>query len=265
MPRKRKKRSKLIYLIIIVLMLSTSYALLSQSLSIKGIVKGIYFEGYTIDKESNPNITVSNLKRNSWQEGSNYKYQITFTVKNISNEVLDNYKLILTFNSPIIDVSIWNHNYEIDDRKLIVKSQSQLAVNQNIEVSFIITVGINNLILAKIKTESITTTEEIDPNLFLVTFNRSNGWGNYTYQYNVTVQNKTNTSLVYWQINVELPSGTNFNSGWNAIFSQTENILTIKNESYNGQLAPNQSASFGIQLNTNIQNFVPNKYTVMVR
>ena len=135
--------------------------LLSQSLSIKGIVKGIYFEGYTIDKESNPNITVSNLKRNSWQEGSNYKYQITFTVKNISNEVLDNYKLILTFNSPIIDVSIWNHNYEIDDRKLIVKSQNQLAVNQNIEVSLLLPWGINNL-FSKNQNRNITTTEEID-------------------------------------------------------------------------------------------------------
>ncbi len=266
MPRKRKKKSKLIYfIIIIILMLSTSYALLSQSLSIEGTVKGAYFEGYIIDKESNPSLSISNLKRNSWQEGSNYKYQISFTIRNISNEILDSYKLTLTFNSTVIDVATWNYDYEFDGRKLIIKSENQLNPNGSAEVSFIITVGINNLILAKVKMESISTTEEIDPNLFLVIFNRTNGWGNYTYQYNVTVQNKTGVALVYWQINVELSEGTNFGSGWSAIFSNSGNILTIKNESYNGKLAPNQSATFGMQLNTNIKNYIPDKYTVMVR
>lgn len=264
--RKRKKPYlKFIFFIIIILVIQTSYSLLSDKIDIRGVVSGASSDGYIIDSGSNPGLTIDNLNINSWQESNTYKFQYSFYLQNIGSDALDNFTLTLTFNTEIIKVDYWNHTYEVENKNIIIKSSKIISPNQSVEINFIVTVSTNNLKLNKMKLESNTSSTEIDNDLFLVNFTISNGWGNYTYQYNVTVQNKTGVQLTYWQISLELPENTNYLSGWNAIFSTNNNISLIKNESYNGRLENNQSTSFGLQLQTNIQNYIPNKYTVMVR
>lgn len=266
MRRRKRKKSYLMQIFLITLLvIGTSYSLLSEKINIKGIVSGASSDGYIIDSGSNPSLTIDNLNINSWQESNTYKFQYSFYLKNIGSDAFDNFTLTLSFNTEIIKVDYWNYTYEVDNKNIIINSSKIVSPDQSVEINFIVTVSTNNLKLNKIKLESNTSSTEIDNDLFLVNFTISNGWGNYTYQYNVTVQNKTGVQLTYWQISLELPENTNYLSGWNAIFSTNNNILLIKNESYNGRLENNQSTSFGLQLQTNIQNYIPNKYTVMVR
>lgn len=50
-----------------------------------------------------------------------------------------------------------------------------------------------------------------------------------------------------WRVTLALPSGAAIASVWNAVNTGTSGTVTLANQSYNGQLAPGQTASFGFQ------------------
>jgi cellulase/cellobiase CelA1 len=50
-----------------------------------------------------------------------------------------------------------------------------------------------------------------------------------------------------WRVALTLPSGAVITSVWNAVSTGTTGTVTMANQSYNGQLAPGQTASFGFQ------------------
>jgi cellulase/cellobiase CelA1 len=76
----------------------------------------------------------------------------------------------------------------------------------------------------------------------------ANNWGN-GYQLDVTVRNGTSATVNGWNVTlifVENPMPT---GSWNAVFSGSGYQITAGNVNWNGTLAPNQSASFGLQGN----------------
>ncbi|HEX5203089.1 MAG TPA: cellulose binding domain-containing protein [Actinoplanes sp.] len=50
-----------------------------------------------------------------------------------------------------------------------------------------------------------------------------------------------------WRVTLTLPGGAAIASVWNAVNTGTSGTVTLANQSYNGQVAPGQTASFGFQ------------------
>lgn len=261
--RKKRNLKKILFLILLLTITGVSYAYLSTTLNITGEVGG-KTNGITIDKDSNPNLSIDQPVINMWQENNLYKYQYKFNIKNNGDENYDNYKIILTYNSNIIDVNTWNFEQEIIDKKVIISNKYVLNKKSSFEVNYIVSTNISNLKLLKVKLETETKTVEPTPGNFDVIFSKTNGWGNYVYQYNVTITNKTGKKISYWEIDLVLPSGTTYENGWNAVFENSNNLI-IKCATYNGILENNQSTTFGLQLKTDTINYIPNSYTVKTR
>jgi len=266
--RRRKTKTNL-YLIILLgfIVVGVSYAYLSTALNITGRISGNFSGDIVIDKDSNSNLSITSPVINSWKAGNETKYQYKFYIKNNGNENYDNFKITLTYGNVISTVDIWNYTYEVSKNQLIViDKQYNLDANGSLEVNFIISSKSSSLKLLKVKLEAETSSSEVNPNDFSVVFNKTNGWGHYVYQYNVTITNNSSNMTTYWQLNITLPPDTAYNGGWNAIFDDTSTSnLVIKNESYNGRIESGQSISFGLQLKTDTANYIPDSYQLLVR
>lgn len=267
MRRKRGKLKIVLIGILLCTVMGVSYAYLSRTLSIAGTASGHMNEdGYIVDPSSNADLSIGNLTVNQWQSGENYSYQYRFNLNNKGTTEYDNFKISLTFNSEINNVNIWNYSYALEKKNItIINNTIHLKANSFAEVNFILVTGSKNLKLTRVKLEANSKTTEMDPSKFFVKFTPSNSWGNYVYQYNVEVTNKTGATITYWQITLPLDDNASYENGWNGIFSTEGKTLTIKNADYNGRLENNASTTFGLQLKTAIQNFIPSGYKTLIR
>jgi cellulose binding protein with CBM2 domain len=68
--------------------------------------------------------------------------------------------------------------------------------------------------------------------------------GGFVANVNVTAGS---TALHGWRVALALPSGASISSLWNGAASGVNGTVTVTNQSYNGQLAAGQSATFGFQ------------------
>jgi predicted carbohydrate-binding protein with CBM5 and CBM33 domain len=69
-------------------------------------------------------------------------------------------------------------------------------------------------------------------------------------QAQVTITNPNTTSTHTWSVNWIVPSGVTVSSSWNGTFTQSGDLATMRNANWNGVLAPNASASFGMVLSS---------------
>jgi hypothetical protein len=271
MRRKRKNKhlivKPILILVIFMIVIGTGYSYLSLVLKIGGHVAGSMNEqSYTLIPGSYPNLKVTVSRNNTWQENGLYKYQYSLHVTNIGQERIDNFKLIIDFLHDIDSVSIPNYEDNISAKRLTVTDINYiLESQQSLNVDFILSSISSAQMLRSIKIEVATSGNEVTLDKFNVAFNITNGWGNYTYQYDVILTNKTGSHIIYWQLNITLPSGTTYVNGWNAVYSYTNDLLVIKNEKYNGKLNNGASTTIGLQLSTNIINFIPSAISVIVR
>jgi uncharacterized repeat protein (TIGR01451 family) len=271
MRRRRRKKPFMINLLLIsitfFITVSLGYSYLSSVLKIKGQVTGkLIEENYTLASGSDPDLKVMIARTNKWQEGSLYKYQYSLKLTNIRQTIIEVSKLTLDFAYNINSIDIQNYNYAINGKTLVITNTNYIMQpNQTVTLDFILITSSSNQMLKTVKLEVVSESTITTLDKFNVNFSIVNSVGTYTYQYNVTVTNKTGARINGWQLDITLPSGTTYISGTSAIFSFNNGILTIKNESYNGRLNNNASTSFGLQLSTNIINFIPNNIRVMVR
>ena len=267
--RRRKYNLKLIFSIFLILLLvNVSYAYLKSSLEIKGTVYGnqVTSHGYIVDRESNPNLDIVDFGYNYWLDSGMFKFHYNFKVKNVGNVDLDNFKLILTFNSNVENLDMWSYTYGFNENIININAPSvNLTVGREIEISFQAGSYNENFKLNRIKLDVDTSIEEPEEGNVLVNFTKSNSWGSYTIQYNTDVINNTDKKINSWTIEITLDSGVTYVSGWNGIFSQEGNILTIKNASYNGVIEVDRSVSFGLQITAPTADYVPSDYKVFVR
>ena len=63
--------------------------------------------------------------------------------------------------------------------------------------------------------------------------------------YEVTITNNTGSAVSGWTLTVTVTDGFELSSSWNGIFSISGKTLTVKNESYNGEIAAGGTANFG--------------------
>ena len=64
----------------------------------------------------------------------------------------------------------------------------------------------------------------------------------------VTVTNTRTTAITGWRVTFTLPPGHAIVGSWNATLSGTTGTINATNMSYNGNLGPNASTSFGFQV-----------------
>jgi hypothetical protein len=219
-----------------------------------------------IDHESDPALTFELVSTNSWVEGQNYRYQYSLRVSNIGTVDLNNFNLEIKYDNPVSNPTVWNYEVEtIDSTTILVKNVSTvLKTNKSLDVGLQITSPSQNLKISKVKMVSIVDMPEVTLEQFNVKFNVTGSWGNFTNQYDVVVTNKMGKKVNAWEVEITLPEHTTYVSGWNGVFQTNGNILTVKNETWNGVLTNNKSANFGLQLNSAIQNFIPTNIKVRV-
>jgi hypothetical protein len=74
----------------------------------------------------------------------------------------------------------------------------------------------------------------------------TNSWSN-GFTADVTVVNSGSTTVNGWRVGFTLPAGQAVTSAWNATVTPASGAVTATNLSYNAQIAPNGSQSFGFQ------------------
>ncbi len=269
MRRKRKKHIMLRLIIIVLIFMSVigvSYSYLSGVLKITGQVSGERANDYVILPGSDPNLIITSIDlNNTWKQGNNYYYQYDFNVKNIGQIPVDLFSMTVNFINNIKNASVPNYDYSINDKTLtITNSNYVIASGQMLNISITISSKSAEERVESLKFE-IAPGYQVPLSEFDVNFSISNEWGQYTYQYNVKLTNKTGSKVSSWQLGITLPSGTSFVSGWNGIYSFNNQILIIKSESYNGKINNNSSITIGLQLSTNIFNFIPSDIIVTIR
>ncbi|HLU74890.1 MAG TPA: endo-1,4-beta-xylanase [Nonomuraea sp.] len=81
------------------------------------------------------------------------------------------------------------------------------------------------------------------------TGNLQTQWGEGYVIEPVTVTNTGSSALSGWTVTFTLPAGHTIVGSWNADFTTSGQTVTAKNMSYNGNLGPNASTTFGFQVN----------------
>lgn len=79
--------------------------------------------------------------------------------------------------------------------------------------------------------------------------------------YEATITNNSGSDISGWTVKVTVPSGFKLTASWNGVFSVSGTTLTVKNESYNGDIANGGSAGFGFNYSCP-GDFTPGKATV---
>lgn len=79
--------------------------------------------------------------------------------------------------------------------------------------------------------------------------------------YEVEITNNSKSSVSSWTLKLNVPSGFELKASWNGVFSVNGNTLTVKNESYNGEIAPGGTAGFGFNYASD-SGFTPSGATV---
>jgi mannan endo-1,4-beta-mannosidase len=64
----------------------------------------------------------------------------------------------------------------------------------------------------------------------------------------VTVTNTGTSAITGWRVTFTLPAGQTVTGSWNAVLSGTTGTITASNVSYNGNLGPSASTTFGFQV-----------------
>lgn len=79
--------------------------------------------------------------------------------------------------------------------------------------------------------------------------------------YEVTLTNDSGSAVSSWTVEITVPNGFEITSGWNGKYTVSGTKLTVKNESYNGEIVNGGTAGFGFNY-TSPTEFKPGKATV---
>ncbi len=79
--------------------------------------------------------------------------------------------------------------------------------------------------------------------------------------YEVTLTNDSGSAVSSWTVELTVPSGFEITSGWNGKYTVSGTKLTVKNESYNGEIVNGGTAGFGFNYSSPTE-FKPGKATV---
>src|SRR5690242_6906692 len=76
------------------------------------------------------------------------------------------------------------------------------------------------------------------------TFTRSSDWGT-GFVANYTVTNGSSAAVNGWTLQFDLPTTTTLTDAWNGVMTRAGTHYTVRNESWNGTIAPGASVTVG--------------------
>lgn len=86
--------------------------------------------------------------------------------------------------------------------------------------------------------------------------------GKYCGTCELTILNGTENALEGWKVQVTVPKGFEITSSWNGKFSVNGTVLSVDNESYNGNVGKGESASFGFNYASSTEFTPPANITI---
>lgn len=263
MKKRNNKNTAILIFAILIISITTGYALLEENVQIigkaniktEGDNEGKYIVTYTIE--------------NKWFNGGLYYYNIRMNILNNTNETLDGWKVSISApqNSKLegyydVNAAIQNNNIIFEN----VDYNSQILPNQNIHFSFIISTTDENYKPGNI---IINGSEPINPEKpegpeeseeekkAQIEINRTSGWQGeeeYIYQYTIKITNIGNIPINSWRFDIDIKDDSNIEQVWNANYSQVGTVVTFENSDYNAIIPVNDSISFGIMIKTKQEN-----------
>lgn len=261
MNKKNYKNIAILIFIVLIISITTGYALLEKNIKITGKVNLKVGGDNNLDK-----YIVTYSIENRWTSNGLFYYNIKINILNNTNEILDGWKVSITApRNPKLE-GYYNVNAEIRNGNIIFENvgyNSQILPNQNIDFSFIISTPDENYKPGNI---TINGSEPINPELpdepeeekkAKIEINNMSGWqgeDGYFYQYTIKIINVANTQINSWQFDIDIKDDSNIEQVWNAKFSQSGTIVTFKNSDYNGIISTNNFTSFGIMIKTRQEN-----------
>lgn len=269
MKRKKKKFfiiNILLFITLIFTIIGISYSHLSSNLSIKGNVKGINFDDeFTLTPDSDSNLKLYGVITNTKKENDLYISEYIFKVINIGKDTIDNFTLSISFERNIRAITLNELPYNLRGNTVDIKNNKHsLFPNESLDINFTVSSRFINNNISSIKLNSEENATEISSDDFLVEFIISN-YSNNIYEYDVKITNKSGKRITYWRLYITLPEEITYLSGWDATFDRRENILIVNSNIHNSILNNNSSTTFGLQLYSNIINYIPDDIRAMVR
>lgn len=256
MKKRRNRYTFIVIRIFVVIMISMSvvYAILGQKINIKGTV--------TVGEknESNKGYNVTYVIRNKWTVENKYVFQISMTLENNTDEVLDGWRISIenpengeilnyynvncNFTKDTIEFSNVSYNAQVPSKGKVTFEFQIATTNPYYKPGNIIING--STINPPEEPEKPTDPEEKKAE---VTIQKENQWGvegEYYTQVKIIVKNTGNTEIHSWQFNVSFEDETSFEQLWNAtVQKNNNNEYRISNSEYNGVLQAGSEISFG--------------------
>lgn len=261
--RIRKKRTIIIITILIsIVFLAPVYAYMRKQLSLEGTATII-----TEDTKKSCDGIIT-YTTNSWQSGNLNYYHFSFTLTNNGDKDFNFWEIyfdvpndseILTYSSSevsLVGTKLMAQNVSYNGTILPANSATFEVQMSTSEENYRPTnIVINNCYYEDDDTEE-NPNDDIDGPLD-IKFVPVASYGNYTFQYDVTVTNTSTLTINEWEFALEKLENTKINNIWNANYIIKEDSIILSNMTYNGTISPGDSITFGIIIDTDKRNFKP--------
>lgn len=257
----KHKNIAIIIFIILIISITTGYALLEEKIQITGKAN------IKTDEDNNQEkYVVTYSIENKWFSNGLFYYNIKINIFNNTNETLDGWKVSITAPQNSKLEGYYNVNAVIQNSNIVfenVEYNSQIFSKQNMSFSFIISTTEENYRPGNItingnKPDNPELPEEPEGEKKVnIEINKMAGWqgeGWYFYQYTIEIINVSDFQINSWQFDIDIGEDTIIEQAWNTNYNQVGTIVTFKNSDYNGIISVNNSVSFGIMIKTKQEN-----------
>lgn len=256
---KRRKKIRMISMIVIliaVVFIVPAYAYMIQQLEIGGKVKIVGNNSLNVCKG---NVT---FEVTPWSSGGDSYYKLSFIITNGSDK----------------DYNFWDVYFDVpSDTKIQTYSSTEAVIvggqikASNVSYNGNLKPGDSTEFEIQIMTNAIDyepttiyvnncvadSNNTVQNKNFVVEFVPTGGYGNYTYQYDVTVTNNGEEKVQGWVFYIEKPANTKLINAWNVNYIMTDTKIEFSNAAHNGYIEPGQSVTFGAVIETDIEGLIP--------
>lgn len=263
MKRRRKKYKILIMLIFTTIMtlISVSYAILNNKINIIGKAT------LSPKQEEIKGYNVTYIIRDRWNIDNKYIFQISMTLENNTEEILDEWKISIEKPENGEILNYYNVNCRVTDNTIEFSNlpyNAQIPSKEKFTFEFQISTTNpyykpGNIIVNGIpnpKPEEPNKPEEKKVEIMIEKENQWGTEGEYYTQIKVIIKNTGKTEINSWQFDVNFENETTIDQMWNVKAEKiSEKQYRISNSDYNGMIQPDSEIILGGIIKTsNIEN-----------
>lgn len=272
MKRRNYKNIAILIFTILIITITTGYALLEEKVEIigKANIK-------TEEDNNTGKYVVTYFIINKWFNNGLYYYNIKMNILNNTSEIVNGWKVSISAPQNSKLEGYYDVNAVIQNSNIIFENvdyNSQILPNQSLNFSFIISTTDENYRPGNI---IINGSEPINPEgpeepegekKVQIEIDRMSGWQGeegYIYQYTIKITNVGSIQINSWQFDIDMKDDSIIEQVWNANYNHVGTIVTFKNSDYNGIISVNNYVSFGIMIKTKQENKELNATNIILK